>query len=246
MSPLAGMIRRMSLTDVERENEMAAALADAGYANAQVRFYALDELGATDHVGAAWFRPWMTIEEDDRHFLNDALRAEANRPADRKLHRIIVPAHPVDRVEFAALLRHELEHARQFDALGVGVFDLQDFIEHDVLVEVAGGLNGCAGGLINAVPTEIDCNAAASVYITGRFTPDEVARLRGGDRRFLACSLIPPASHDTLIVRMIAFVYIHREAVERHCARRDFPVPMILDSVHRGAGDIWRRFDESS
>jgi hypothetical protein len=240
------MIRGMALTDVERENEIAAALADAGYSQGQVRFYALTELGVADHVGAAWFRPWMRIEDDDRQFRNAVLRAEANSLDDRELHRVIVPAHPTDRVEFAALLRHELEHARQFDAVGVGVSDLQDFIENDVLCEVAGGLDGCAGGLINAVPTEIDCNAAAAIYIAGRFSPDELAHLRNGDRRFLACSLIPPASHDTLIVRMIAFVYIYRAAVERHCARRDFPVPMILDSVHRGAGDIWRRFDASS
>ena len=50
------------------------------------------------------------------------------------------------------------------------IFDLQDFIEDDVLPEIAGGLDGCAGGLINTVPSEMDCNAAASVYIAGRFS----------------------------------------------------------------------------
>jgi hypothetical protein len=149
-----------------------------------------------------------------------------------------------DRVEFAALLRHELEHARQFDAVGVGVFDLQDFIENGVLAEVAGGLNGCAGGLINAVPTEVDCNAAASVYITGRFANDAVEPLRSGPRRALACSLIPPAPHDTLVARMIAFAYVYRAAVERHCARRGFPVPEILDTVYRGASAFWERLEQ--
>lgn len=97
---------------------------------------------------------------------------------------------------FAALLRHELEHARQFDAVGAGVFDLQDFLENDVLSEVAGGLDGCGGGLINAVPTEIDSNAAASVFISARFPAHEVQALRTGPRR----SSRVPLSHRHLTI----------------------------------------------
>lgn len=43
----------------------------------------------------------------------------------------------------------------------VGIFDLHDFIERDILPEIAGGLDGRGGGLINIIPTEMDCNAAA-------------------------------------------------------------------------------------
>ena len=53
---------------------------------------------------------------------------------------------------FAALVRHELEHARQWDARRT-IFDLQGFIEDDVLTEIAGGLDGGNGGPINTVPS---------------------------------------------------------------------------------------------
>jgi hypothetical protein len=233
----------MPLGDDEREEEIAAALADAGYTGAQVRFYSDAELSPTSHVGAVWYRRWLMIEDDDQHFRNDALRAHANSAKDQQLHRILVPAHPEDRVEFAALLRHELEHARQFDEVGVEVFDLHDFIEKHVLCEAAGDLDGCGGGLINSIPTEIDCNAAASVYITGRFPADEVQRLRSGNRRNLACSRIPPAPHATLVPRMVAFMYVYCAALERCCERAGFTVSAMLTSVHRDAARLWSNLE---
>jgi hypothetical protein len=86
-------------------------------------------------------------------------------------------------VIFAALLRHELEHERQFDHLRGRITDLHDFVEHDVLPEVAGGLNGCGGALINTIPTEVDCNAAASVYIGERFSELDVQAVRDDRNR---------------------------------------------------------------
>jgi hypothetical protein len=141
----------MPMSDEDVRAECRLALEDAGLVAEQVRFFQLCELG-TGHVGAAWFRPHTDIESNDRGFPGeDAQREEANSDENRKLHRIAIPAEPDDRVLFAALLRHELEHARQWDA-HVGIFDLHDFIEYDVLQEVARDLDGCGGGLINHDP----------------------------------------------------------------------------------------------
>lgn len=231
------------MSEDEIRGECECALADAGFRAEAIRFFPLADLGS-DHVAAAWFRPHQDIESGDRGFPgNDAQRQEANSDRNRHLHRITIPAEPDDRVLFAALVRHELEHARQWDA-GLGIFDLHDFIEYDVLPEIAGDLDRCGGGLINTIPTEMDCNAAASVYISRRFDAGGVQALREGPRRYLACSLLPPPPPETLPSRMIAFAWIHRAAVERHAGRRGFSVTAILRSVHPEAPTVWARLGE--
>ncbi|MCW2984179.1 MAG: hypothetical protein JWR63_1749 [Conexibacter sp.] len=230
------------ISDAAIQEERAAALADAGYTHEQVRFFALPGLGIS-HVGASWFRPHQDIEPGDRAWPgNDAQRAEANSNENRDLHRIAIAAAPEDRATFAALVRHELEHARQWDAM-LAIFDLQDFIEHDVLPEVVGGLDGCqAGALINTIPTEMDCNAAASVYISKRFSAAEVQAIRDSDRRPLACSLLPPPPPETLPARMVAFAFVHLSAVEAHAARRGFPVASIVRMY--SARELWERLEQ--
>jgi hypothetical protein len=233
----------MPMTEEEVQAECRDALADAGLAAERVRFFQLSEMGKGG-TGAAWFRPYTDIEPDDPGFPGgDAQRAEANSDENRTLHRITVPAEPDSRVLFAALLRHELEHARQWDAQ-VGVFELQDFIEYDLLPEIAAGLDGCRGWLINTIPSEMDCNAAASVYIAGRFSDAEIQPIRNGQNRYLACSRIPPLPPETLPARMTAFAYIHRSAVERIAARRGHPAATVLRSVYAKAQAYWVRLDE--
>ncbi len=223
--------------------ECRDALADAGLSAEQVRFFRLRELG-TGTIRAAWFRPHTDIDPHDRHFPgDDAQCAEANSAESRKLHRIAIPAEPDDRVLFAALVRHELEHARQWDAQPI-IFDLQGFIEDDVLTEVAGGLDGCNGGLINTVPTRW------TAMQQRRSTSPAGSRLPRSNQsgtapnRFLACSLIGPLPPETLPSRMIAFAYVHRAAVERHAERRGSSVTSILFSLDRNARDYWVRLEQ--
>jgi hypothetical protein len=232
----------MALSEEAVQAERDAALADAGYAPEQVRFVRMTDVGE-DNIAAAWFRPHRDIDRGDRGFPgNEAQRAEANSDENRNLHRVTIPAEPDDRVLFAALVRHELEHARQWDAM-LGIFDLHDFIEHDILPEVAGGLDGRAGGLINTIPTEMDCNAAASVYISKQFSATDVQAIRDSGRRYLACSLLPPPPPGTLPARMIAFIYLHRAAFERHAERRGFSTGAILRSVYSEGREFWARLD---
>jgi hypothetical protein len=232
------------MSEAEIREECDAALADAGLTREQVRFFPLAGLNIGTW-GAAWFRPHTDIQDGDRGFPGDhAQRAEANSEENRDLHRIAIPAEPQDRATLAALVRHELEHARQWDAM-LGIFDLHDFIEHDLLPEVAGGLGAeCKpGALINTIPTEMDCNAAASVYISQRFSPAEAQAIRDSDRRALACSLLPPPPAETLPARMVAFAFVHRAAVERHAERRGFSVALILGSVDGDAPALWARLE---
>jgi len=235
----------VSLTEDQVRAECGLELTDAGLAPENVRFYPLAALRTEcGHIGAAWFRPCIEIRPDDPGFPgDDAKRDEANSDVNRPHHRITVPAEPMDRATFAGLVRHELEHARQFES-GAGIVDLHDFIEHDVLPLVAGGLNGCPGALLNSMPDEIDCNAAASVYVRRRFSAPEVQAVRGSPRRYLVCSLIPPAPPETLAARMVAFAFVYREAVERHAKRRGFPATSILGGVRGYAGELWTRLEE--
>jgi hypothetical protein len=242
-SPAGEMMVRVTMSAAEVQEECDAALADAGFTRDQVRFFALPGLN-TGTWGAAWFRPHTDIEEGDRGWPGDpAGRDLANSQEIRDLHRITIPSEPRDRATFAALVRHELEHARQWDAM-LGIFDLHDFIENDVLPEVAGGLGAeCKPGvLINAIPTEMDCNAAASVYVSKRFSAAEVQAIRDSDRRALACSLLPPPPPETLPARMVAFAFVHRSAVEAHAARHGFPVASILGMYSATA--LWARLEQ--
>jgi hypothetical protein len=234
----------MSMTEEDVQTECREALADADLAPEGVRFFQLSEMGKAG-MGAAWFRPYTDIEPDDPGFPGaDAQREEANNEANRALHRIVVPSEPDGRMLFAALLRHELEHARQWDA-HVGVFELQDFLEYEVLPEIAECLDGCRGWLINTIPSEMDCNAAASVYIAGRFSDAEIHPIRNGPNRYLVCSRLAPPPPETLPARMSAFAYIHREAVDRIAARRGYRAAMVLRSVHPHAQAYWARLEEA-
>jgi hypothetical protein len=196
------MCAALSLEEIDTEYQ--AALADAAIEPARARLYLAKAMGKR-HVGAVWHPPGDELVVSEQ-FPDASQRADANDPKHRDLHRIVAPDEPTDAVTFAALVRHELEHARQYDALGQAIFDLQQLLEGGVLPYRAVLLEGCAGSLINGVPTEIDANAAASVYVSARFTAEEVGALRGGDRRPLACSLVGPEQFETLPARMVAYV----------------------------------------
>jgi hypothetical protein len=106
------------------------------------------------------------------------------------------------------LLRHELEHSRQFDSLGS---DLQCL--HDRAVEVlntfARGLPGGAS-LYNRIPMEADANAASAVFVRARFgEPHIEALVKGGhEDAALFRATTPPQQIDTLRDRMVEFIRV--------------------------------------
>jgi hypothetical protein len=232
----------MALSHQDIGAEWSAALADAGIDQSATRLYLARAMGLK-HIGAVWHPPSDELVVDER-FPDPSQLDDANADEHRRLHRIVVPAELEDVVTFAALLRHELEHARQHDAWGRPIVELQRLIERHVLRHKAGGLDGCAGQLINAVPTEIDANAAASVYVSARFSKEDVARLQGGKRSALACSLLPPESTDTLPARMLAFAFVHRSAFIAYADERGWDLAEMLDGYFGdGASDLWARLE---
>jgi hypothetical protein len=169
-------------------------------------------LCVTEGIGAdvAWFPPGDELVVGE-HFPDERRLDEANAPEHINLHRVSLRVDD-DVAVTAGRMRHELEHARQYDALRRAIFKLYDFIKDDALPYRAGGLDGCAGDLINAIPSEIDANAAASMHLWERH-PDEVARICDSNCRALACSLVGPEPFETLPARMVAFAFHPSRAV---------------------------------
>lgn len=204
--------------------ELELACNDADVSCQLFRILAAEEVsGGSD---AEWLPPHAAVPDDLE------VAARANALGTRELHRVlIVPERAKDLPTLAALIRHEVEHGRQWietDGRVLGPHDLA----RDVLSVIAGGLDGCAGLLLNSLPVEMDCNAAASVYVWRRFSHDELAPLLNDDRRRLVCSRVPPQHPRTLRARSVAFMFIHRQAAEKlgalRCQHGAFTIPQLL------------------
>jgi hypothetical protein len=222
--------------------EWKAALADAGLNEATVRLYPFEGEGAGE-AGAYWFRPGDKLAVD--YQFPDAERVEdANAPENRNLHRVTVWTGREPPI-LSGRLRHELEHARQWDHHGKALFDLHDLIEDEVLPHKAGGLQGCGGTFINFIPTEQDANAAAAMFLRDRYPEDLLATLREGKWRNLACSLVGPESLESLPKRMICFAYQFRDRCAQVEQERGVPFQQILAWSYDGAAGIWSALEKS-
>jgi hypothetical protein len=89
------------------------------------------------------------------------------------LHRIAI-WRDLPQPVIGALLRHELEHAKQWEAHGMGLFRLHDVIKVALWRKVDSLPFG--GLVINFAPIEIDANAAAAQFAWSR-DPDAVNEL---------------------------------------------------------------------
>lgn len=224
------------------EREWQAALAHAGLDAARVRRYDMEAVGGSaggSGAGAAWFPPGDDLRQGD-NFPDASQLHEANAPENINLHRIVVRVDD-DVAVTAARMRHELEHARQYDALRRSIFLLYDFLLR-ALAHRVGGLNDCAGHLINAIPSELDANAAASMHLRARH-PDQIARICASEHQVLACSLVGPEPFKTLPARMVAFAYIHRGRCEEATVT-GMTLAEILDDCYEGASELWVKLDE--
>lgn len=83
----------------------------------------------------------VPLERDD-DLVTEALAAKADSPANVRRHRVIVrrpsAATAVDIARFAGLLRHELEHARQWECCGPHVGDLNALADRVLDRKIAG------------------------------------------------------------------------------------------------------------
>jgi hypothetical protein len=166
-------------------------------------------------------------DEDDRARIN----------ADRERHRVVLWPDGKSRPVVGALLRHELEHVRQWDRLGVRHDMLYD-IALDLLRLKAGGLDGCAGWLINTIPAEEDCNDAAAIYLREHHA-DAVADMCRGDFRHLACSLVGPQPIETLPARTVAWMFVHSDLCAQRVEGTGWSFGEILSSADARDRELW-------
>jgi hypothetical protein len=225
------------LDHADLEAEWTCALSDAGMPPERARLYVVDGAASFNLAYAMWYRPGYVVVRD--HDFPEPLDVEAaNAPENIDAHRIVVWRDATAAL-VGATLRHELEHARQYDALGAGLFELYNMIRFGVFPHQAGGLPGCSGAYMPAIPAERDADAAAAVYLREHH-PDAGAEIRAGERRNLACSILPPEPHDTLPLRMVAFMALHPSACAAHAAAEGEDFPKLLDRAYPGAGAMWR------
>jgi hypothetical protein len=110
---------------------------------------------------------------------------------------------------FAALVRHELEHARQWKACGDEPFELCE-VAFMVYARRKAGRTTLPRGFRNHLPVEDDANAAASVFVRCE-RPASVAGLLD-DKNFgpLARAQTRPEPPETLLARMVEFLLKYR------------------------------------
>jgi hypothetical protein len=215
--------------------EWLAALSDAKIAADRTHLFPWPGEGP-NAAAAMWYPPGRILQTDEQ-FPDPAQTALANTPAVRNLHRVSVWPDALSAAELAAVLRHELEHALQWDRLDLTSTRLYDLAKC-LLTYKAGELDGCAGSLINTIPFEEDCNAAASAHVWARY-PDEAKAMCRGDRRHLACSRVGPQPFDTLPARTVAWMYAHSDLVTAYVADKNVDFRSALDARAKGTGSLW-------
>ncbi|HXS34637.1 MAG TPA: hypothetical protein VN758_12770 [Solirubrobacterales bacterium] len=168
-------------------------------------------------VAAQWFPP--EIDPDPPHGFSLRQYKEATSETMWLRHRIVVHLDYdfPDGLERSAvqallggLLRHELEHARQY-ALCPHIFDLFNGLIKPTLFQAFGG--SIPGAYLNCVPIELDANAAAASYLRD-FHTEHIEAIRTTDCANLTRASSGPQPLDTLLVRMVSFLYVFRGSAE--------------------------------
>jgi hypothetical protein len=223
------------------------ALADAGVDDADVHLVVCaGAAGPGPTTGASYNRGDElpgSLDADGIVVTSQKL-AEANAPENRSRLRVAIledvdPDDPEEVAFLAAVMRHELEHCKQWQA-GSEASALYSLVTQ-VIEHVADGDQELAGWLINMQPIEADANAASSAYLR-RKHPDAIAALAEGDNHFLADRTEPPGRPEDLVERTVIFLHSYADACNDPA--RLLPGATfadVLDGRLPGSGDIWRR-----
>jgi hypothetical protein len=157
-----------------------AALADAGYNEDKAILYVFEADRSATCFEAFLFAPNTYATADDIPEIAPLL-ADMNHDAARRAIRIVLFVGNRSEEGNAALIRHELEHARQIAELGPRLEGLYRLCA-DVLAVRTGGLPG--GSLVyTLMPIEMDANAAGARFAAARYTEARIIELlRNGDR----------------------------------------------------------------
>ena len=187
-----------------------AAVADSGVDSS--RLHRLEAVHSTEEgAGAQWWAPGESVRQPPLELSEEDAAAADAWPLIEK-HRVATAAIGLEprlaEAALAAKLRHELEHARQWDACGGEPFFLMQ-VAREAHRRKTGGT--VYGAFVNQMPIEDDANAAASLFVR-RHWADCVDELRQHkDYGPLARSVLGPASPETLVVRMVGFLFHYRD-----------------------------------
>jgi hypothetical protein len=181
------------------QEEVAAALADAGFEAEQVFLHVHEREYMPNGRPSGHYRPRQLADAADELGLDDRELAKLNATEALARHRLVLYGdygpEPEGRCWFAALLRHELEHAQQFEAIGDAAFELSQLI--DTVHEARFGEVPEEKYLYRAKPDEQDANAAAATYLADRY-PDALHVLHTDAWYPLVWSYTRPESPETL------------------------------------------------
>lgn len=224
----------------EIEEIWLAACGDAGLNPDDCLLYLLDGRQSETGYGGMHSQYTLRIYESE-HFGADinALVGELNAEERIDATRILVWRERT--IEgLAGMIRHELEHAVQNEENGLRVEDMYHLAIRVLALRV-GGLAG--GGLLyTTIPNELDANAAAAMFVRGRYGDEQITALLDArdDDSALFRSLIGPGPLESLPERLFGFFVSYRDLCERFAVEAGFDFATLLDLEWHGAGAVWR------
>jgi hypothetical protein len=183
------------------------------------------------------------------YLVDEQLAAELNSPSRINLHRVVLrrpfASDPTTAARICGKLRHELEHARQWTACGPPVFQLSHVADQVLVLKLLGLPGGRA--FYNLKPLEQDANAAAAMLVRRRWPDAVTVLLEDPDEAPLVRSLTPPGSPQTLVTRMIAFLYLYEDLCAEVVAQLPWTFAEFLDrDVGPDVGALWRTLDATA
>jgi hypothetical protein len=190
------------------QEEWHSALDDAGLEVAQVRLYPFPGEASEDGSQAYHFAPGQELHYDPK-FPDEAGCAIEDANKHRDKHRVAVWRDAPTPV-LGAKLRHELEHAVQVEAHTNRIYDLNDLVLAVLGVKLADLTGG--GQLYNAIPMEVDANAASARFAWNRYGEEMTRELADpasdlGKHGVLFRSMTPAAPVETLPARTLSFLF---------------------------------------
>jgi hypothetical protein len=227
----------------EIEELWLEALADADLNPDDALLYLLDGEKSSHGNAGRYLHRHLRIDPENEAPEIGPILDEANHDDCIDQHRIVVFT---DRTieGIAALIRHELEHARQYEAQGQPLSELGGVAEQ-VIRERVGDLVG-GGFLYQVIPIEMDANAAAALFVRTHFGADRIDKLLAQNDKDGSGfrSLVGPPPIETLPERMIRFLATMPDLCESYAERADLSFAMLLNAHWPGAGDIYERLLE--
>ena len=223
--------------------EWQAAVSDVGIPHERVCVHVFEGSSNARGEGALWAMPGRNVPRKSVPFIGDNDGFRRFNTEQRDLHRVVVWSDQQP-VLLAAKMRHELEHARQFEAHGPALFGLYDLVNAALDLKVAGLMGG--GHVYSSIPTEVDANAAAARFVSGRHAVDAARLLEERhEASNLLRSLTGPGPLKTLPGRMVAFAYEYADLGERYFRERSFAMTFAatVDQTWPGALQAWSAID---